>query len=230
MTNRTDVGQLHPDIQKSLLAMLAEQEHVRLALRSWGKSGLVVTDNQVLSCVSGQWQARPRELIKVLAVRSEGEQVSIRLADSSSVFVDGSFEANGLGAAEIGIRLTAATATAVTESLKPVIVRSYETGPHNAGRRGREQYEHEAAALAAKGYEVVSTAAADKVSALGLTIGTLTVTYRLKPSTEAADGSRATKVCPDCAETVLAAARICRFCRHAFPSSDAAEDIPPANT
>jgi hypothetical protein len=25
------------------------------------------------------------------------------------------------------------------------------------------------------------------------------------------------KVCPDCAETVLAAARICRFCRHEFP-------------
>jgi hypothetical protein len=27
-----------------------------------------------------------------------------------------------------------------------------------------------------------------------------------------------TKVCPDCAEQVLAAARICRFCRHEFPA------------
>jgi len=28
--------------------------------------------------------------------------------------------------------------------------------------------------------------------------------------------SAATKVCPECAETVQAAARICRFCRHEF--------------
>ncbi len=27
-----------------------------------------------------------------------------------------------------------------------------------------------------------------------------------------------TKLCPDCAETVLAAARVCRFCRHEFPA------------
>ncbi len=35
------------------------------------------------------------------------------------------------------------------------------------------------------------------------------------PATEDAS---ATKVCPDCAEVVLAAARICRFCRHEFPA------------
>jgi hypothetical protein len=29
-------------------------------------------------------------------------------------------------------------------------------------------------------------------------------------------GEPATKICPDCAETVLAAARICRFCKHEF--------------
>lgn len=35
--------------------------------------------------------------------------------------------------------------------------------------------------------------------------------------------SSTTKVCPMCAETVQAAARICRFCRHEFP----AEPAPP---
>ena len=38
----------------------------------------------------------------------------------------------------------------------------------------------------------------------------------------------ATKVCPDCAETVLAAARICRFCRHEFkPEARPVAEPPP---
>ena len=28
-----------------------------------------------------------------------------------------------------------------------------------------------------------------------------------------------TKVCPDCAETVLAGASVCRFCGHRFPTT-----------
>ena len=32
-------------------------------------------------------------------------------------------------------------------------------------------------------------------------------------------GSRPTKVCPDCAETVLAAARVCKHCGHPFTTS-----------
>lgn len=35
-----------------------------------------------------------------------------------------------------------------------------------------------------------------------------------------------TKVCPDCAETVLADARICRFCRHEFEAGDPSEGAP----
>ena len=55
--------------------------------------------------------------------------------------------------------------------------------------------------------------------------GTLTVTYQLReqatpvglrPPASAPPPAPATKVCPDCAETVLADARICRFCRHEF--------------
>jgi hypothetical protein len=43
--------------------------------------------------------------------------------------------------------------------------------------------------------------------------GVLTVTYRRQATV--AEASE-TKVCPDCAEEVKAAARICRFCRHKF--------------
>jgi hypothetical protein len=44
--------------------------------------------------------------------------------------------------------------------------------------------------------------------------GYLTVTFTRSP---VAPSARATKRCPDCAEEVLADARICRFCRHEFP-------------
>jgi hypothetical protein len=33
------------------------------------------------------------------------------------------------------------------------------------------------------------------------------------------DGPEATRVCPDCAETVLAAARVCRYCGHNFSAA-----------
>jgi len=60
--------------------------------------------------------------------------------------------------------------------------------------------------------------------------GTLTVTYQRRDTAPAlvapapiaaaaapaADPDAATKVCPDCAETVQEAARICRYCRHEF--------------
>jgi hypothetical protein len=37
------------------------------------------------------------------------------------------------------------------------------------------------------------------------------------------------KTCPDCAEQVQMAARICRFCRHDF-NAWSANDAPPSNT
>ena len=53
--------------------------------------------------------------------------------------------------------------------------------------------------------------------------------------TRVAAPAPATKKCPDCAETVLAEARICRFCRYEFPPSPVAElrpsvEPPPAET
>ena len=59
--------------------------------------------------------------------------------------------------------------------------------------------------------------------------GTLSVTYTREPQAaqreaqvEARPASKPadTKICPDCAETVMAAANICRYCRHEFQSSD----------
>ena len=43
--------------------------------------------------------------------------------------------------------------------------------------------------------------------------GTLTVTYQFQGLTET------TKVCPRCAETIKAAAVVCRFCGHEYGSA-----------
>jgi hypothetical protein len=58
--------------------------------------------------------------------------------------------------------------------------------------------------------------------------GTLTVTYQRREETAVAPpvapppSAGSTKVCPDCAETVQEAARICRYCRHEFWPADGA--------
>jgi hypothetical protein len=112
----------------------------------------------------------------------------------------------------------------VTGQRPKVLVRTYDTGFGAAEEHGRKQYEREAQELASLGYEPVHSAAAQKASWMGASVGKLTVTYRLSelgaptatlrpPSNEPG-----TKVCPDCAETVQAAARVCRYCRHDFSS------------
>ncbi len=47
------------------------------------------------------------------------------------------------------------------------------------------------------------------------------------PSPNAGDAD--TKACPDCAETVQAAARICRFCRYEFFPVEARKPQAPAS-
>jgi hypothetical protein len=44
------------------------------------------------------------------------------------------------------------------------------------------------------------------------------------PALEELEATRPTKTCPDCAQHVLAEARICRFCRHVF------DDVAPPDS
>lgn len=46
--------------------------------------------------------------------------------------------------------------------------------------------------------------------------GTLTVTYEYRDEQQASNPAADEKVCPQCAETVKAAAKICKHCRHEF--------------
>lgn len=111
----------------------------------------------------------------------------------------------------------------------PVVVRSY---------LGRTQddaaaaFQFEAAEVAQLGYRPLSQSWADgrpgagRVLALGLLAnsvrpdGSLTVTYGRTTDQEAGRVSTQpvddTKVCPMCAETIRAAAKLCRCCRYEF--------------
>ena len=85
-------------------------------------------------------------------------------------------------------------------------------------------FSDDAQELAVKGYVPVAQSWADgrpgigRVMMLGLAAGmqrpngTLTVTYKFEGVADA------TKICPQCAETVKAAAMMCRFCQYKFGS------------
>jgi hypothetical protein len=101
----------------------------------------------------------------------------------------------------------------------PIIVRAY---PGRTQADASVLFQSDAVMLAGKGYRPLSQSWADgragtgRVLMLGLAAnsirpdGTLTVTYQ---KLEIED---ATKVCPRCAETIKAAAVVCRFCGHEY--------------
>lgn len=86
------------------------------------------------------------------------------------------------------------------------------------------EFKADAEFMASKGYQPVSQSWADgrpgagRILSLGLLAGamrpdgTLTVTYR-RGSDESSDGQ---KTCPRCAESIKAAALVCRYCGHEF--------------
>jgi hypothetical protein len=104
-----------------------------------------------------------------------------------------------------------------------VVVRDY---PGRSQRDASQLYARESQWAAMCGYKPVAHTWAEgrpgigRIVALGLFSavakpeGVLTVTYRIDP--EALENAGRSKVCPDCAETVKAEARICRFCRYQF--------------
>lgn len=113
------------------------------------------------------------------------------------------------------------------DRLPPTVVRTY------GGRSQPEAtriFEQEAGLLADRGYYPTAQSWADgrpgvaRVVTIGLFAnslrpdGSLTVTFvrGTRPGTTPVAPERATKRCPDCAEDVLAEARVCRFCRYEF--------------
>lgn len=126
-------------------------------------------------------------------------------------------------------------------SKQQVIVKTYKGSQANA----TAQYQADTAKMAAQGYYPTSQTWAPGsygcgsfilalllcVILIGILVfiymllvkpdGVLTVTYELrKPSDNSGlPSSGSEKTCPRCAETVKAAAQVCRFCSHEFESS-----------
>lgn len=114
-----------------------------------------------------------------------------------------------------------------------VVVRSY---PGRTQADASVLFESDARQMAGHGYHPVSQSWADgrpgvkRVMALGVFAlaarppGTLTVTYERRARLERAAADIPEKVCPRCAETIKAAALVCRFCGNEFDSPKSTKD------
>lgn len=112
------------------------------------------------------------------------------------------------------------------DQLPPTIVRTYRANSQTDAARGLEA---EAAILATRGYQPSGQSWAAGGASTGTYLvagisdsrgrGSLTVTF-VRNVSRGPSPERPIKRCPDCAEDVLAEARICRFCRHEFSPTD----------
>lgn len=162
----------------------------------------------------------------IVACYSCGGEVDLRIhALCPRCSADHDPRARGLSAPALSREAALADLAKLTG---PVLIRTY------TGRTQDEAailFAVEAKVLAMHGYSPASQSWADGRPGLGRVItlglfanslrpdGTLTVTYRRTAAsitaTSAPENSE-TKICPDCAEEIKAAARVCRFCRYEF--------------
>lgn len=162
-----------------------------------------------------------RSMVACLHCRAEMDSTALLCASCRTP------RGQGGSVTSVGLQQLEAWLRAVPDDRLPAtIVRTYGANSQSDAARGLAA---EAGILATRGYQPSAQSWAAGGASAGAYVvagisdsrgrGSLTVTL-VRNIVPAASPGRPTKRCPDCAEDVLAEARICRFCRHEFDSAD----------